>query len=310
MDTLASPSSTPGASGAADSAPASAASSRRCQLLRRARANRPFMFGLALLALIVLLALLVPLVYPHDPYAQDLARRAVPPVWYERGSWDHVLGTDALGRDYLARLLHGGRVSLLISLSVVLISGAIGTTLGVVAGYFSGRIDLAITFLITSFLAMPSILIALVIVSMVGSSLTVVILVLGLLMWIRFAVVTRTATQQIRALDYVASAQAVGASRWTIIFGEVLPNVMPQVIVVATLEAASAVMVEAALSFLGLGVQPPTPSWGLMIAEARTYMFFSFWMIAIPGIALGLLALAINLVGDGLRDLFAAGSRN
>ncbi len=284
--------------------------SRRRQLWRRACANRPFMFGLGLLALIVLLALAVPLFYPHDPYAQDLTQRTVPPVWYARGTWEHVLGTDALGRDYLARLLHGGRVSLLISLSVVLISGSIGTTLGVLAGYFSGKVDLGITFLITSFLAMPSILIALVIVSMVGSSLTVVILVLGLLMWIRFAVVTRTATQQIRALDYVAAAQAVGASRWRIVFGEVLPNVMPQVIVVATLEAASAIMVEAALSFLGLGVQPPTPSWGLMIAEARSYMFFSFWLIAIPGISLGLLALAINLVGDGLRDLFAAGSRN
>lgn len=298
------------ASSTAVAAPEPAANSRRRQLLRRAWANRSFMFGLGLLVLIVLAALCVPLFYPHDPYAQDLTQRAVPPVWYARGSWEHLLGTDALGRDYLARLLHGGRVSLLISVSVVLISGAIGTTLGVVAGYFAGKVDLGITFLITSFLAMPSILIALVIVSMVGSSLTVVILVLGFLMWIRFAVVTRTATQQIRALDYVAAAQAVGASRWRIIFGEVLPNIMPQVIVVATLEAASAVMVEAALSFLGLGVQPPTPSWGLMIAEARTYMFFSFWLIAIPGIALGLLALAINLVGDGLRDLFAAGSRN
>lgn len=284
--------------------------SRRRQLWRRARANHAFMFGLGLLTLIVLLALVVPFFYPHDPYAQDLTRRTVPPVWYAHGTWEHVLGTDALGRDYLARLLHGGRVSLLISLSVVLISGSIGTTLGVLAGYFAGKVDLGITFLITAFLAMPSILIALVIVSMVGSSLTVVILVLGLLMWIRFAVVTRTATQQIRALDYVAAAQAVGASRWRIVFGEVLPNVMPQVIVVATLEAASAIMVEAALSFLGLGVQPPTPSWGLMIAEARSYMFFSFWLIAIPGISLGLLALAINLVGDGLRDLFAAGSRN
>jgi len=299
-----SPSSSPAAQ-SVDVAP-----SRRAQLWARARRHRPFMLGLALLGAIVLLAVAGPFFYGHDPYAQDLTRRAVPPVWYARGSWAHVLGTDALGRDYLARLLHGGRVSLLISLAVVLISGSIGTTLGVLAGYFAGRVDLAITFVITASLAMPSILIALVIVSMVGSSLTVVILVLGLLMWIRFAVVTRTATQQIRALDYVAAAQAVGASRWRIIFGEVLPNVMPQVIVVATLEAASAIMVEAALSFLGLGVQPPTPSWGLMIAEARSYMFFSFWLIAIPGIALGLLALAINLVGDGLRDLFAAGSRN
>lgn len=290
--------------------PVGAAPSRRRALWRRARANRSFMFGLSLLTLIVLLAVVGPLFYTVDPYAQDLTARAVPPVWYAKGAWSHVLGTDALGRDYLARLLHGGRVSLLISLSVVIISGSIGTAVGVIGGYFAGKVDLGITFLITSFLAMPSILVALVIVSMIGSSLTVVILVLGLLMWVRFAVVTRTATQQIRGLDYVAAAQAIGASRWRILFGEVLPNVMPQVIVVATLEAASAVIVEASLSFLGLGVQAPTPAWGLMIAEARTYMFFAFWMIAIPGLSLAALALAINLVGDGLRDLFSAGSRN
>ena len=289
---------------------ATAAPSRRRALLWRARANRSFMLGLSLLTAIVLLAVVGPVFYTHDPYAQDLTARALPPVWYARGSFAHLFGTDALGRDYLARLLHGGRVSLLISLSVVVISGSIGTAIGVIGGYFAGKVDLGITFLITSFLAMPSILVALVIVSMIGSSLTVVIFVLGLLMWVRFAVVTRTATQQIRGLDYIAAAQAIGASRWRILFGEVLPNVMPQVIVVATLEAASAVIVEASLSFLGLGVQAPTPSWGLMIAEARTYMFFAFWMIAIPGLALASLALAINLVGDGLRDLFAAGSRN
>lgn len=291
-------------------ATAAAAPSRRRALVRRARANRSFMFGLGLLTLIVLLALLGPVFYAQDPYAQDLTARAVPPIWYGKGSWAHVFGTDSLGRDYLARLLHGGRVSLLISFSVVIISGSIGTAIGLIGGYFAGRIDLGVTFLITSFLAMPSILVALVIVSMVGSSLTVVIMVLGLLMWVRFAVVTRTATQQVSGLDYIAAAQAIGASRWRIVFGEILPNVMPQVIVVATLEAASAVIVEASLSFLGLGVQAPTPSWGLMISEARSYMFFAFWMIAIPGLSLAALALAINLVGDGLRDLFAAGSRN
>ncbi len=271
--------------------------------------HRSFMFGLVLLLVVVLLTFVGPLFYTLDPYAQDLTARTLPPVWYEKGSWEHVLGTDALGRDYLARLLHGGRVSLTISAAVVVISGCIGTSLGVLAGYFAGKVDLVITFIITAFLAMPSILVALVIVSMVGSSLKVVILVLSLLMWIRFAVVTRTATQQIRNLDYVTAARAIGASRLRVLFGEVLPNVMPQVIVVATLEAASAIMVEAALSFLGLGVQAPTPSWGLMIAEARGYMFFSFWLIAIPGLALGVLALAINLVGDGLRDLLAVGSR-
>jgi peptide/nickel transport system permease protein len=158
-------------------------------------------------------------------------------------------------------------------------------------------------------LAMPLILVALAVVAMVGGSLWIVILVLGLLKWDRFAVVMRAATQQVRSLDYVAAAEATGASTARIIAGEVLPNVLPHLIVVASVEAASAILLEAALSFLGLGVQPPLPSWGLMIAEAKTYMFFSFWLIAIPGTALAVLVLAINMVGDGIRDVAAPGGR-
>jgi peptide/nickel transport system permease protein len=275
------------------------------KLRRRVLGHRGLMAGLILFAMIVAAALLAPLLSPHDPYAQDLTKRLVPPLWFERGQWLHPLGTDNLGRDYLSRMLHGARISLLIGLSVMVVSGLIGTTLGLLAGYFGGRIDMAITFLITARLALPVVLVALAVVATMGGSLWVVILVLGLLKWDRFAVVMRAATQQVRALEYIDAAKSIGSTTPRIILRDVLPNVMPHLIVVATVEAASAILLEAALSFLGLGVQPPLPSWGLMIAEAKSYMFFSFWLIAIPGTALALLVLSINLMGDGFRDVFA-----
>jgi len=265
--------------------------------------------GAAILLAICAIALLAPALAPHDPYAQDLTGRLIPPLWYPKGDWTHPLGTDNLGRDYLSRTLYGARISLLIGLSVMVISGIIGTAMGLVAGYFGGRVDLVITFLITTRLAMPVILVALAVVALLGGSLLVVILTLGLLKWDRFAVVMRSATQQTRSLDYVAAAEAAGASTARIVLREVLPNIAPHLIVVATVEAASAILLEAALSFLGLGVQPPLPSWGLMIAEAKAYMFFSFWLIAIPGTALALLVFAINLAGDGLRDAIAPEGR-
>ena len=279
--------------------------------MNRVLHHKTFVIGAGLLLLIALIAVLAPWLAPHDPYAQDLANRSVPPFWNaERGGWLHPLGTDPLGRDYLSRLMYGARISLLIGASVALISGLIGTAMGLLAGYFGGKTDLAVTFLVTTRLAMPVILVALATVAMIGGSLWVVIVVLGLLKWDRFAVVMRSATQQVRSLDYVAAAQSAGASTMRILLGEVLPNVVPQLIVVATLEAASAILLEAALSFLGLGVQPPLPSWGLMISEAKAYMFFSFWLIAIPGTALALLIFSINLAGDGLHDLLAPQGRS
>ncbi|HEX7890792.1 MAG TPA: ABC transporter permease [Ramlibacter sp.] len=278
--------------------------------LRRFLANRALAIGGAILLAIVVLAIFAPLFAPADPYAQDLANRTVPPVWYAQSTWAHPLGTDSLGRDYLSRLIYGGRISLLIGVSVALISGAIGTTMGLLAGYFGGRTDMLVSFVVTTRLAMPVILVALATVALVGGSLWVVILVLGLLKWDRFAVVMRSATQQVRSLEYVAAAQAAGASTARIICGEVLPNVLPHLIVVASLEAASAILLEASLSFLGLGVQPPLPSWGLMISEAKSYMFFSFWLIAIPGSALALLIFAINLAGDGLHQVFMPNERS
>jgi peptide/nickel transport system permease protein len=278
-------------------------------LRRRIMAHRGLLIGAGLLAFIVLVALFAPLIAPHDPYAQDLSRRMIPPIWYEKGNWSHLFGTDNLGRDYLSRVLYGAQISLLIGAAVMVISGLIGTALGLAAGFFGGRVDMIVTFIITVRLALPLILVALAVVATVGGSLWVVILVLGLLKWDRFAVVMRAATQQVRVLDYVAAAEAAGASTLRVIVGEVLPNVLPQLVVVATVEAASAILLEATLSFLGLGVQPPLPSWGLMIAEAKTYMFFSFWLIAIPGTALAILVFAVNMVGDGIRDVSAPGGR-
>ena len=229
--------------------------------------------------------------------------RLTPPAWLG-GDGAHWFGTDQLGRDYLARLVYGARISLLIGATAALTSGVIGISLGVVGGFFGGRIDDAVMFVITCRLSIPLILVALALVSAVGSSLAVVVLTLGLLLWDRFAVVARTATMQVRTLDYVAAAEAAGASVWHVLAREVLPNIAHHLVVVATLEVALAILLEAVLSFLGLGVPPPLPSWGLMIAEGKDYMFFDPWVIMVPGIALFVLVLGINLVGDGLRDLF------
>jgi peptide/nickel transport system permease protein len=278
--------------------------------LRRFLGHHGLTLGTAMLVLIVLTALLAPWLAPHDPYSQDVTQRLIPPVWHAKGSWLHALGTDKLGRDYLSRLIFGARVSLLIGCSAALISGLVGTTLGVLAGYFGGRVDAVISYIITTRLALPVVLVALATASLVGGSLKVVIVLLGLLLWDRFAVVTRSATQQLRDAEFIAAAQVLGASTPYILLREILPNIMSALIVVATLEMAHAILLEATLSFLGLGVQPPTPSWGLMVVEGKAYMFFQPWVILIPGIALILLVLAINLVGDGLRDMNAPDGRN
>ncbi|WP_114811383.1 ABC transporter permease [Paraburkholderia kururiensis] len=275
----------------------------RRHTLHRLLGHRSLAFGAVLLALIVTGAALAPVLAPYDPYAQDLASRLLPPVWNPRGSWLHVLGTDKLGRDYLSRLLYGARVSLVIGACAASLSALIGTTLGVLAGYFGGRVDAAISYVITTRLAMPVVLVALAMSSLIGGSLKTVILLLGLLLWDRFAVVSRSVAQQLRDAEFIAAARAVGASMPYILLRELLPNIAGALIVVATLEMAHAILLEATLSFLGLGVPPPMPSWGLMISEGKAYMFFQPWVILIPGAALALTVLAINLVGDGMRDL-------
>jgi len=271
--------------------------------LRRALRHGSFWIGGTIIVVITLAAIFAPLLTVHDPGAQDLSARYVPPIWEEGGSMEHVFGTDGLGRDVFARLLYGARISLLLGFLTVLISGIIGTVMGVAAGYFGGKVDLVINFLITIRLTLPVVLIALVVVALIGSSLPLLIVVIGLLLWDRFAIVVRAATQQLAHREYIVSARTIGSSTWRILLKEILPNITGPLTVVASVELAHAILLEAALSFLGLGVQPPDVSWGLMVSEAKNQLLFRPWMIAIPGVALVLLILAINLVGDAVRDV-------
>ena len=277
---------------------------------RRALRHGGFMLGATWLVTVLLIAVLAPLITPYDPYAQELSQRLIDPVWLPGGSWAHPLGTDGFGRDYLTRLIYGARISLTVGLGASLISGLIGTTLGLLGGYYGGRVDSFVMYVVNVKLALPGILIALSLVFVFGGSVTAIVFILGFLFWERYAVVTRSATQQLRSSEFVLAAQACGASALRIIVGEILPNIMNQIIVVATLEMAIAILVEAALSFLGLGTQPPTPSWGLMVSEGRNFMFFKPYLIEIPGAAIFLLAIAINMMGDGLRDITAPEGRN
>ena len=265
-----------------------------------------FTVGITIVAIIAVAAIIGNQLVPHDPFTQDLGNRLKPPFWMEGTQSGHLLGTDQLGRDYLARLVYGARISLLIGIMTVITSGLIGITLGVLGGFFGGKVDDAVLFAITTRLSIPVVLVALAVVGLMGSGLGLVVATLGLLLWDRFAVVARATTMQIRNLDYVNAARCAGASTPHLLINEIVPNIASHLAVVATLEMALAILLEAALSFLGLGVPPPLPSWGLMIAEGKDYMFFSPWVIMVPGVALFVLVLGINLVGDGLRNLLGS----
>ena len=270
-------------------------------LRRRVRGHQGMIIGSVIVVSVLLIALLAPLLAPHDPYQQDLLKRLVPPVWDSRGSWEHVLGTDHLGRDYLSRLIYGARISLLIGIGAALISGIIGTIMGVMAGYFGGRVDMIVTFMITVRLSMPVVLVALAVVAIVGGSLQVVIAVLGLLLWDRFAVVMRSSTLQIRSMDYVAAARAVGCSTSRVLMTEVMPNVVNNLIVITTIEIAHAIILEAALSFLGLGVQEPLTSLGRLISTGAQDMEIAPWTLIVPAVTMMVTLFCLNFIGDGLR---------
>lgn len=277
--------------------------SPRQEALWRARRHGGFLIGATVVAFVTLCAIFANIVAPHDPYVQNLTQKLLPLAWQEGGTWTHILGTDNLGRDTLSRLIYGAQVTMIAGVGAALVSAVVGTLIGVVGGYFGGKVDAFVMFLINVKLAMPGILIALSLVSIFGGSLWVVTLILGFLFWDRFAVVTRTATISLRNREFVTAAEVAGASKARIILSEILPNLSNQIIVVVSLEMAAAIIVEAGLSFLGLGIQPPMPSWGLMISESRTLMFANPRLIVLPGMAIFILVIAINLLGDGLRDI-------
>lgn len=276
----------------------------------RAARHRGLQIGFGILVCLFLTAILAPLLAPHDPFAQTLSARMLPPVWAEGGRWEHLLGTDQVGRDYLSRLIYGARISLLVGFGAATIGMLIGVTLGILAGYFGGIVDHAVNFALTAQLALPGLLLAMALVFIIGPSVWVVIGIIGVLHWTYYLVVTRSATMRLREIDFVAAAQALGASRTQILLREILPNLVPQILVIFTFELGVAILAESALSFLGVGIQPPTPSWGLMIAEGKEVMFFRPWQIILPGIAIFLLVVGANLTGDGLRDITAPEGRN
>ncbi len=267
--------------------------------------NKGLTVGLIVFLLIALLALFAPLISPHDPYSGSLSQRLIGPIWTESGTWAHPLGTDTQGRDYLSRLLYGARVSLSVGILATVLACVIGSALGIVAGYFGGKVDAAIMFIVTVRVSMPVILISLAVLAASGASFVVVVVTLGCLLWDRFAIVLRSATQQIRSNEFVVAARSMGCSPAYILVREVLPNVLSPLVVIASLEIAHAILVESTLSFLGLGVPPPVPSWGLMISEGRALLFAHPWLVTIPGIAIMVLVLAVNMMGDGVRRLTA-----
>ncbi|MCG8543708.1 MAG: ABC transporter permease, partial [Alphaproteobacteria bacterium] len=248
----------------------------------RMKNHRGLVTGFFIIVTLILLAILAPVLAPEDPYLQNLTTRLLPPVWSADGVWAHPLGTDHLGRDYLSRLLYGARISLVIGLGAACIGCFVGSTMGICAGYFGGKVDHVVSYLLTCQLSLPGLLLTMSLVFLIGPSVTVVICVIGFLHWTYFLIVTRAATMQIRQLDYITAARALGTSRRKIIAYDILPNVMNQIIVVFTLEVGVAIIAEASLSFLGVGVPAPSPSWGLMIAEGKASMFFRPWLVVLP----------------------------
>ncbi|MGQ0848568.1 MAG: ABC transporter permease [Actinomycetota bacterium] len=258
-------------------------------------------FGLLVMSTLLLVALLAPLLAPYDPTAQSLSDRLLPPFWLEGGSFEHPLGSDNLGRDLLARIVYGSRVSLTVGLGVVLIAGTVGTVLGLLAGYNGGRVDSVIMRWLDTQLAFPGLLLYLVILSVIRPSLTVLIVVLPINAWMVYSLLVRGVVLSAKETPYVEAAEIVGARPRRIIFRHILPNLAAPLLTLAVLEFASAILAEAALSFLGLGIQPPSLSWGLDVAIGRDYVFNAWWLVTFPGLAIALTVLGANLFASWLR---------
>ena len=257
----------------------------------------------AFLMLITLVALLAPWIVPHDPNAQSLAMRLRPPAWVDGGSWTHLLGTDQLGRDLLSRVIMGARVSLLVGLATVVVGMSLGSTIGLLAGYFGGTFERIVMRLADIQLSFPYILLTLAVIAVFGPGLLNVILVLGIASWPAYARMARGSTLSVKQRDYVASAIALGGSSGRVISRHVAPNIANALVILATLQISQMMLAEAALSFLGAGVPISTPTWGGMLNEGQRYIFGAWWLTVMPGMALTTVVVAFNFLGDGLSDL-------
>lgn len=286
-------------------APALAAEKSRSPLLEsllRLRKNKIAVAGLVIICLFLIMALFSPLVAPHDPLEQSLYDKLQPPVWSEKGSWTYPLGTDDFGRDLLSRIIYGSRISMLVGVVAVSISLFFGTLAGAVAGFYGGVTDTIIMRFMDLLLAFPSILLAIVIVAFLGPSLENAMIAIGVVSIPRYARIVRGSVLEEYAKDYVQAARALGARDGRLIFIHILPNCLAPLIVQTTLGFASAILEAAALSFLGLGAQPPTPEWGAMLANGRSLILRAWWAVTFPGVMILFAVLGFNLLGDGLRD--------
>ncbi len=258
--------------------------------------------GILIIGIFVICAIFSPLIAPHDPTKHNISKTLLPPAWHHDGSMEHVLGTDALGQDVLSRLIYGTRVSLLVSLNAVFLSGIFGLIIGLVSGYFGGWIDSLLMRLTDIQLSIPFILLAIALIGALGPSVQNVIIVIAITNWVTYARIARAETLSIREREFVLSAKVSGSSVFRILCIHILPNILNSIIVLATLDIGKVIIYEAGLSFLGIGVQPPTSSWGLMLADGRKYITIAYWLTTFPGVAIVIVVLGGNFLGDWLRD--------
>ncbi len=270
--------------------------------LQRLGRRRTALFGVAVVILVIATAVAAPLISPFDPIEQDIGNRLKPPGWTDGSGARHLLGTDHLGRDLLARVIFGARPALLVGAAAVVISGVLGMAMGLISGYFGGRSDDVIMRLADIQLAFPFILLAIAVIGVLGPSLPTIIAVIGVSSWVVYARVVRGAVLSLREREFVQAALALGGRDGRVVVRHILPNALTPWLVVATLDMARVIVIESALSFLGLGVQPPTPTWGGMLADGRVYISTAWWLATFPGLAILATVLGINLFGDGLRD--------
>jgi len=274
------------------------------RFLKTYRRNRVAIIGMILTISFLTMAVLAPFIAPQDPNNGNLLERLRPPCWIEGGTTKYLLGTDSLGRDILSRIIYGSRISFLIGVIVIGLTTTIGTVVGLVSGYFGGKIDAVIQRIVDILLAFPQLVFALAIMAVLGPGIKNIILALVYKGWVTSCRVIRGDVLVAKQEAYVEAGRAMGASNWHILLKSLLPNVMASVIVVASLSIGGVILMEASLSFLGLGVQPPTPTWGGMVSNGRDYIFRAWWITTFPGICILLLVMGFNLMGQGLRDAF------
>lgn len=260
------------------------------------------MLGIIIVFFVTLMAIFAPVLAPFDPAKTNVVSRLLPPFWMEGGTTEYLLGTDNLGRDILSRIIYGSRISLMVGIAAVIVAGAIGMILGLIAGYYGKILDFIIMRTVDSILAIPTILFMLIVLAVLGPSIPTLILVLGGTSWVTYARMVRSETLSVKERDYVRSAKAIGAKDFRIITKYILPNVISSFIVIATLNVATIIILEASLSFLGLGIQPPEVSWGLMLSDGRQYIATSWWVATFPGLAITITVLGVIFLGDWLRD--------